>query len=79
MQTSSIFWEVVLDTFFRKKNMAEIIKLKNTRVKQQFAWINKILDDLITRLENFKTLIEFKAKYFEGDKHKINGITGKTM
>ena len=36
--------------------------------------------DLIIRLENFKILMEFKAKYFDRErKHTINGITGKTM
>ena len=63
------FWVVVLDTFFRKKYMAEAINLQNTRVKQQFTWTNKLLDHLITRLANFKTLIALKAKYFEGDRN----------
>ena len=27
-----------------------------------------MLDDLISSLENFKALIEFKAKYFHGDR-----------
>ena len=49
--------------------MAEAINLQNTRVKQQFTWTNKLLDHLITRLANFKTLIELKTKYFEGDRN----------
>ena len=43
--------------------------MQNTEVKQQFAWTNKIVDDLIIRLENFKALMEFKAKYLEGDRN----------
>ena len=60
-QTNSIFWEVVLDAFSRKKK-AGTKKLQNTEVKQQFAWTNKIVDDLIIRLQNFNALMEFKAK-----------------
>ena len=67
-QTNSVFWEVVLDAFFRK-NIAETIKLQNNGIKQQFAWTNKMVDDLIIRLENFKPLMEFKAKYFDRDRN----------
>ena len=77
-QTNSVFWEVVLDAFFRKI-IAETIKLQNTGIKQQFAWTNKMADDLIIRLDTFKALMEFKGKYFDGDRNTINGITGKTI
>ena len=63
-QTNSVFWEVVLDAFFRK-NIAETINLQNTGIKQQSAWTNKMVDDLIIRLETFKALMEFKGKYFD--------------
>ena len=76
-QTNSIFWEVVLDALFQKK-IAETKKLQNTGVKQQFAWTNKTVDDLIIRLENFKTLMEFEV-FRRRQKHIITGITGKTM
>ena len=56
-QTSSFFWVVVLDTFFRKKYMAEAINLQNTRVKQQFTWtkncwIIQLLGLQISRLQS---------------------------
>ena len=38
-----------------------------------------MVDDLIIRLETFKALMEFKGKYFDGDRNTINGITGKTI
>ena len=63
-QTNSVFWEVALDAFFRK-NIAETINLQNTGIKQQSAWTNKMVDDLIIRLETFKALMEFKGKYFD--------------
>ena len=67
-QTNSIFWEVILGTFFRKK-IEETTKLQNTGLKQHFTSTSKILDDLIIRLENFKALMEFKVKYFDVDKN----------
>ena len=67
-QTNSIFWEVILDTFFRKK-IEEAKKLQTTGLKQHFTSTSKILDGLIIRFENFKALMEFKAKYFDGDKN----------
>ena len=54
---------------FSGQKIAETIKLQNTGVKQQFAWTNKMVDDLIVRLENFKVLMEFKAKYFDRDRN----------
>ena len=31
-------------------------------------WMNRMLNDLISSLKNFKALIEFKAKYFDRDR-----------
>ena len=67
-QTNSIFWKLFWTRFSRKK-IAETIKLQNTGVKQQFAWTNKIVDDLIIRFENFKALMEFRSTYFDGDRN----------
>ena len=39
--------------------------MQSTGEKQQYTWTNKMLDDLIISLENFKILMEFKAKYFD--------------
>ena len=36
--------------------------------KQQFTCTHKMMDDLICSVENFKALIEFKGKYFDGDR-----------
>ena len=66
-QTNSIFWEVILDTFFRKRNRRGN-KVAKYWIKTTF-YFDKQNDDLIIRLENFKALMEFKAKYFDGDKN----------
>ena len=42
--------------------------MQSTREKQQFSWANKMVNDLISSLENFKALIEFKGKYFDRDR-----------
>ena len=62
-QINWIFWEVVLDAFFQKKNS------RDKKVAKYWNKKNKIVDDLIIRLENFKALMEFKAKYLEGDRN----------
>ena len=36
--------------------------------KQQFTWRNKMVDDLVSSLENFNTLMEFKDKHFNGER-----------
>lgn len=47
--------------------MAVSIKIQSTAEKQQFPRTNKMLDYLISRLENLKTLMELKAEYFDED------------
>ena len=45
--------------------MAEAIKMQSTGEKQQFTWTNKMVDELISTLENF---MEFKGKYVDKDR-----------
>ena len=42
--------------------------MQSTGEKQQFSWTNKMVNDLISSIENFKALIEFKGKYSDGDR-----------
>ena len=55
--------------------MAVSIKIQSTAEKQQFPRTNKMLDYLISRLENLKTLMELKAEYFDEDWHAQETVT----
>ena len=59
--------------------MAEVIKMLSTGEKQQFTWISKIVDDLIRSLENFKAFMEFKGKYFDGDRQSQQTVLQKEL
>lgn len=48
--------------------MTEVTKMQITGEKQQFIWTDKMVDDLSRSLENVKALLEFKGKYFDGDR-----------
>ena len=48
--------------------MAEGIKMQSAGEKQQLTWTKNMVDDLISCFENFKASMEFKAKYFNGDR-----------
>ena len=39
-----------------------------TGEKQRFLWTNKMMNELISRLEDFKALIGFQSSYFDGDR-----------
>ena len=39
-----------------------------TGEKQWFLWTNKMMNELISRLEDFKALIGFQSSYFDGDR-----------
>lgn len=61
------FWKFALG-FSEKK--AQAIKVQNTGEKQQFTWTNKLVDDSISSLENFKALRSLKESIStETDKH----------
>ena len=51
--------------------MTQAIKMSNSGEKLQFTWTNKMVDDLINNLENFKTLMELKDKYFDGERQAL--------
>lgn len=53
------FWKFALD-FSEKK--AQAIKVQDTGEKQQFTWTNKLVDDSISSLENFKALMKLKGR-----------------
>ena len=43
--------------------------MQSTGEKQQLTSTNKMVDEnLIKRLENFKASMDFKGKYFDGDR-----------
>ena len=42
--------------------------MQSTGEKQQFLWTNEMMHASIISLENFKALMEFKGKYFDGDR-----------
>lgn len=52
-----IFWKLALNMFFRKKKMAETIKLQSTGEKLEFTWKNEMVDDFISSLEHFNALM----------------------
>ena len=60
MLINSIFWEVVLNAFFQTKNCRDN-KVAKPWSKTTICLTNKMVDDLIIRLENFKVLMEFKT------------------
>ena len=45
--------------------------MSNSGEKLQFTRTNKMVDDLINNLENFKTLMELKGKYFDGERQAL--------
>ena len=51
--------------------MTQAIKISNSGEKLQFVWTNKMVDDLINNLENFKTLMELKGNYFDGERQAL--------
>ena len=59
--------------------MTEVIKMLSTGEKQQFTWISKMVDDLIRSLENFKAFMEFKGKYFDGDRQSQETMLQKEL
>ena len=61
------------------KKMAVLIKMQSTGEKQQFTQPNKMLDYLISRLENLKILMEFEAKYFEKDRYSQRTVLQKQL
>ena len=44
--------------------------MQSTGERQQFTWTNKVVDGLISNIENFKalSLMEFKGKQFDEDR-----------
>ena len=50
------------------KKMVERIKMQSAGEKQQFPPTNTMVDDLISSFKNIKALMEFKGKYFSGDR-----------
>ena len=36
--------------------------------ESKFKWSNKLVNDLLNALSNFKSTMEFKSKYFNADK-----------
>ena len=68
-----------METYFGQvaleKKVAEPIKMQSAGEKQQFKRTNKMVDDyLISSLENFKALLDFKGKYFDIEKEKQNKL-----
>ena len=65
-----------LETCFKyvlpKIKMTKAINMQSTGVRQQFTWTNKMVDDLIGSVDNFKVLIlslmEFKDRYLDGER-----------
>lgn len=49
-------------------NLLAEATMQSTGEKQQFLWTNEMMDASIISLENFKALMEFKGKYFDGDR-----------
>ena len=62
--------ETCSENVLLKKKLAEAIKMLSTGEKQQFKFTNKLVDDLISRLQNFKAFNSFKASTStETEKH----------
>ena len=47
--------------------------------KRQFRWKNGIADNLISILEKFKALTEFKGKYFDDDRQAKYTVLWKEL
>ena len=47
--------------------------------KRQFRWKNGIVDNLISILEKFKALTEFKGKYFDDDRQAKYTVLWKEL
>ena len=74
----------VLKTCFEKvllkKKLAEEIKMLSTGEKQQFKWTNKIVDDLISRFQNFKAFNRVSKQVLRWrQKNTINNITKRAL
>ena len=57
-----------MDAFFRTKNSRDN-KVAKYWSKTTIGLTNKMVDDLIIRLENFKVLMEFKTMYFDRERN----------